>query len=80
MKNYLSVQQVVKRLNNAISIKLVYKLVAIGKLRANRETGKVLIEEDSLEELMAGPIPVPSLPPPPRRPRGRPKREEMKLW
>ena len=83
MKNYLSVQQVVKRLNNAVSGKLVYKLVAIGKLRANRATGKVLIEEDSLVELMEGKSrgpPVPEEPPPPVRPRGRPKKPAMNMW
>lgn len=84
LKSYLSVEQVVRRLNGAVSGKLVYKLVAAGKLRANRATGKLLIEEDSLVELMEGqarPPPAPELPPPPRRPRGRPKkRREADLW
>lgn len=84
LKSYLSVEQVVKRLNGAVSGKLVYKLVATGKLRGNRATGKLLIEEDSLVELMGGqarPPPVPELPPPPQRPRGRPKkRPEADLW
>lgn len=66
MKSYLSVKQVVRRLNGAVSAKLVYKLIATGKLRANRATGKVLVEEDSLVELMEGgrPPPVPEAPPP----------------
>jgi excisionase family DNA binding protein len=84
MKSYLSVKQVVARLNGAISAKLVYKLVARGKLRANRTTGKVLIEEDSLVELLEGlprGPPVPAEPPPPVRPRGRPRKSEpMELW
>lgn len=80
MKTYLSVKQVVHRLNGAISVKLVYKLIDQGKLRANKATGKVLVEEDSLIELMEGkPKPVmPELPPPPIRPRGRPKK--VPLW
>lgn len=66
MKTYLSARQVVARLNGAISVKLVYKLCSQGKLRCNRATGKVLIEEDSLVELMEGkPKPtVPEEPPP----------------
>lgn len=82
MKSYLSVRQVVQRLNGAISIKLVYKLVAQGRLRGNRATGKLLVEEDSLIELLEPPKPPPppEMPPPPRRPRGRPKRKEVKLW
>lgn len=82
MKSYLSVRQVVARLNGAISAKLVYKLIDAGKLRANRATGKVLVEEDSLVELLEGarkPT-APELPPPPRRPRGRPKRQAAQLW
>jgi hypothetical protein len=82
VKSFLSAKQVVERLNRAISVKLVYKLIAQGKLRANRATGKVLIEEESLEELMGkarGP-PVPEEPPPPRRPRGRPKKQPAELW
>jgi hypothetical protein len=82
MKSYLSVRQVVQRLNNAVSAKLVYKLVSQGKLRANRATGKLLVEEDSLVELLDGPRsePVPQVPPPPVRPRGRPKQKERQLW
>jgi hypothetical protein len=82
MKRYLSVRQVVEKLNDAVSVKLVYKLIAQGKLRANRATGKVLVEEDSLIELMEGPCkePVPVLPPPPVRPRGRPKNQKPHLW
>ncbi len=82
MKSYLSVKQVVARLNGSISVKTVYKLVSLGKLHSNRATGKLLIEEDSLIELMEGPPrppPVPEEPPPKRRPRGRPKKE-MPLW
>lgn len=82
MKSFLSAKQVVQRLNGAISVKLVYALVARGKLRANRATGKLLIEEDSLEELLAGPArppPAPEEPPPPKRPRGRPKKQQA-LW
>lgn len=84
MKTYLSVKQVVARLNGAISGKLVYKLASTGKLRANRATGKLLIEEDSLIELMEGQArapPVPEEPPPPVRPRGRPKKKSgIDLW
>jgi hypothetical protein len=82
MKNYLSVRQVVERLNNAVSIKLIYKLVGQGKLRGNRATGKLLIEEDNLIELLEGP-PKPAAqeePPPPQRPRGRPRQAKMDLW
>ena len=84
MKSFLSAKQVVARLNGAISLKLVYSLVAQGKLRANRATGKLLIEEDSLVELMEGKPrgpPVPEEPPPLQRPRGRPNRKKvMELW
>lgn len=80
MKSYLSVKQVRERLNNAVSVKLIYRLVEQGKLRANRATGKVLIEEESLIELLEGQVskPVPEMPPPPKRPRGRPKKQQ--LW
>ncbi|MBY0448035.1 MAG: helix-turn-helix domain-containing protein [Hyphomonadaceae bacterium] len=82
MKSLLSVKQVVQRLNGAVSAKLIYKLAAQGKLRTNRRLGKLLIEEDSLIELLEprGPPPVPEMPPPPRRPRGRPKKEKLELW
>ena len=85
MKSYLSARQVVQRLNGAISVKLVYKLIGQGKLRVNRSTGKVLIEEDSLVELMEG---QPRPPPPPEEPPPVPKRRvnrknpgvELELW
>lgn len=80
MKTYLSAKQVVQRLNGAISVKLVYVLVARGKLRANRATGKILIEEDSLVELMEPKPVVPECPPPQVRPRGRPRKQPMPLW
>lgn len=79
MKSYLSVRQVVERLNGSISVKLVYKLIAAGKLRVNRSTGKVLVEEDSLVELMEGrprPPPVPETPPPARKQ----QKEKVNLW
>ena len=71
VKSFLSVKQCVAKLNGAVSVKTVYKLAALGKLRVNRATGKMLIEEDSLEELMAVPAPV-SVPvgPPHRSGRG----------
>lgn len=83
MKSYLSAKQVVQRLNGAISVKLVYVLVARGKLRGNRATGKLLIEEDSLIELLEGKVrapPPPEEPPPLVRPRGRPRKKAMELW
>lgn len=83
MKSYLSVKQVVAKLNGAVSAKLVYSLCGQGKLRCNKATGKVLVEEDSLVELLEGPAKpaVPEEPPPPTRPRGRPrKRPGMDLW
>ncbi|WP_373650315.1 hypothetical protein [Schlesneria sp. DSM 10557] len=82
MKSYLSVRQVVQRLNGSVSAKLIYALVGKGKLRSNRSIGKLLIEEDSLLELLRGgqSPEAPSMPPPPRRPRGRPKRETLPLW
>jgi hypothetical protein len=83
MKSLLSVKQVVQRLNGAVSAKLIYKLAAQGKLRTNRRLGKLLIEEDSLLELLEprGPPPAPEEPPPVKRPRGRPKkRQEVELW
>lgn len=80
MKVYLSVKQAVKRLNRSVSAKLIYVLIARGKLRVNRNLGRILIEEDSLIELMAGPPEVPSEPPPPVRARGRPKKDKMPLW
>jgi hypothetical protein len=83
VKSYISIKQVVARLNGVISIKLVYALIAKGKLRSNRATGKLLVEEDSLVELMDGPPKpiVPEEPPPHRRPRRRPKKPvPMPLW
>lgn len=80
MKVFLSVKQAVERLNRSVSAKLIYVLIARGKLRVNRNLGKILIEEDSLIELMAGPPEVPSEPPPPVKPRGRPKKDSLKLW
>ncbi len=82
MKTYLSVRQVVDKLNGAVSGKLIYALVARGTLRVNRSLGKLLIEEDSLIELMEGNqrAPPPEQPPPPVRPRGRPKKKPMTLW
>lgn len=79
MKSLLSVKQVVQRLNGSVSSKLVYKLIAAGKLRANRELGKVLVEEDSLVELLEGR--KRDLPPetPPPRPRTR-KAKGIDLW
>jgi hypothetical protein len=69
-KCYLSVKQVVERLNHAISIKLVYKLIAAGKLKANRATGKILVKADSLDELMGEQRPAATVPqqPPPTEP------------
>ncbi len=82
MKTYLSVRQVVQRLNGAVSAKQIYALASRGVLRSNRALGKVLIEEDSLLELLEPPRPppVPELPPPPVRPRGRPRKAKMQLW
>jgi hypothetical protein len=80
MKSFLSAKQVVAKLNGSISVKLVYALVAKGKLRSNRATGKLLIEEDSLDELMEGNALTPEAPPQPVRPRGRPRSDKMKLW
>ena len=83
MKSYLSVRQCVARLNGAVSVKLIYKLIKRGRLRVNRELGKLLVEEESLAELLAGPPkppPVPEMPPPPKRPRGRPKKLQPQLW
>ena len=78
MKRYLSVRQVVEKLNGAISVKLVYKLIDQGKLRANRATGKVLVEEDSLDELIEGNPPLPS--PPPPAPRKKLTKPAVQLW
>lgn len=82
MKTYLSARQVVKLLNGSISLKLVYALVAKGKLRANRNTGKLLIEEESVVELVEGKAAeaVPEMPAPPLRKRGRPPKRQPKLW
>lgn len=82
MKSFLSVKQVVAKLNGAVSAKLIYKLASQGKLRCNRNLGKLLIEEDSLLELLEprGST-VPDEPPPPKRPRGRPKKNRgLELW
>lgn len=83
MKSYLSARQVVQRLNGAISVKLVYALVKKGKLRGNRTTGKLLIEEDSLIELLEGkprPPPPPEEPPPKRRVSRKNPGVEVELW
>lgn len=83
MKSYLSVRQVVARLNGAVSVKLIYKLIDLGKLRVNRALGKVLVEEDSLIELMAGPG-IPQTAQAMVAPRTRPRRQQRKrgvdLW
>ena len=52
MRSYLSVKQVRERLNGAVSTRLIYKLVESGKLRVNRSLGKVLVLEESLEQLL----------------------------
>lgn len=84
MKTFLSVKQCVALLNGSVSGKLIYKLCSQGKLRANRNTGKLLVEEDSLIELMEGQArapPVPEETPPPVMPRGRPKKKAgLELW
>lgn len=79
MKSYLSARQVVARLNGAVSVKLVYKLIAEGKLRVNRSLGKLLVEEESLVELLEGTARAPPEMPtaaPPRRAR----RPGADLW
>lgn len=80
MKSYLSVRQVVQRLNGSISVKLVYKLISNGKLRGNRATGKVLVEEDSLTELMEGKPHAPTVPEPRSQPRQRRRQPSVDLW
>jgi hypothetical protein len=80
LKRYLSVKQVREMLNNAISVKLVYKLIAQGKLRANRATGKVLVEEESLVELMEEKPRVTRPPPTNSHPRRSAAKPEVRLW
>jgi hypothetical protein len=83
VKSYLSARQVVQRLGGAISVKLVYKLCGQKKLRCNRNLGKVLVEEDSLVELLEGrprPPPPPEEPPPKRRVNRKNPGIEMELW
>jgi len=80
VKIYLSVRQVVERLNGSISVKLVYKLIAAGKLRVNRNTGKVLVEEDSLIELMEGRRRAPPVPETPPRVAKTRRKETVELW
>lgn len=81
MKSYLSVRQVVQKLNGSISVKLVYKLISNGKLRVNRATGKVLVEEESLAELMDGKPHVPTVSEPSPRSRQRERRKQpVDLW
>jgi hypothetical protein len=77
LKRYLSAKQVVEKLNGSISVKLVYKLIAQGKLRVNRETGKVLVEEDSLIELLQGRA---EKPPVDRVTPGRRGKLDVPLW
>jgi hypothetical protein len=79
MKSYLSAKQVVQKLNGAISVKLIYRLVEQGKLRANRSLGKVLIEEDSLIELLEDNV---RSPPPEKHPprKSTAKRPIVDLW
>jgi hypothetical protein len=79
VKSYLSVRQVVQRLNGSISVKLVYKLISNGKLRGNRATGKVLVEEDSLTELMEGKPRAPTVPDARPQPRQR-RQQSVDLW
>lgn len=83
MKSYLSARQVVQRLNGAISVKQVYKLISQGRLRVNRNLGKLLIEEDSLVELLEGkprPPPPPEEPPPKQRVSRKNPGVELELW
>ena len=82
MKSYLSVKQVVQKLNSSVSAKQVYALVRKGKLKANRALGKVLILEESLVALLASgeTVSEPATMPPTPRPRGRPKRSGIELW
>ena len=86
MKSYLSAKQVAQKLNGAISLKQVYRLIQLGKLKVNRNLGKILIEEESLELLLAEPMDqkknVPSEPPPTQRKPGRPKKHQapVELW
>ena len=81
IKRYLSVRQVAERLNNAVSVKQIYKLIAVGRLRVNRQLGKLLVEEDSLIELLNGEATPPprseaaALPVQPRRRKG-----QIDLW
>ncbi len=81
MKSYLSVRQCVARLNGAVSIKLIYALVKKGRLRANRALGKLLVEEDSLLELLNE---EPTLPPPaeevPVQVPARQRKGQIDLW
>ncbi len=80
MRSFLSVGQVAERLNLPVSATQIYTVIAQGKLRVNRSLGKLLVEDYSLIELMAGPVPVPSEPPPLVRPRDRPKKDKTPLW
>jgi hypothetical protein len=73
----------VQLVNGSFSAKLLYALVTKGFLRVNRNLGKLLIEEDSLVELLEGKPrspPPPEEPPTKRRPRGRPRKEKLDLW
>jgi excisionase family DNA binding protein len=59
---YISVRQAIELLNGAVSRSFLYKLVAEGKLRGTNLAGKVLVDADHLDELLAAGLSGPQPP------------------
>jgi excisionase family DNA binding protein len=82
---YLTVAEVVKRLDGKVARSTIYDLVKRGTLRASKVGGKVLIHADSLDALLNPPAPEapepapepPQQPAPTRPARGK---RTIKLW
>jgi excisionase family DNA binding protein len=81
---YLTVAEVVERLDGKVARSTIYDLVKRGTLRASKVGGKVLIHTDSLDALLNPPAPeAPQAEPEPApRPAPRPTKGKttIDLW
>jgi excisionase family DNA binding protein len=59
----LTVAEVVERLHRKVGRSTVYDWISRGTLRASKIGGRVLIHEDSLDQLLAPPSAEPAEPP-----------------
>lgn len=60
---WVSVRQVVERLNNSVSKTLVYDLAERKVIRSAKLGGKLLIDWTSVEAVLVGQLPAPAEPP-----------------